>query len=258
MFRNSQIHKKIMAEKNERPWVGKMQPFEIINGVYYVGTYQACCYLIDTGDGLIMIDPGYNNTAYLVVNSIYKLGFKPEDIKYIICSHWHGDHAEAVNSFKDLSGAKTVIGRFDFEKAKKYFDADITLADGDTLSLGNITIKFMETPGHTKGTLSFFFDVVEDGKTYRVGQFGGAGANTLVKEYYDFDGAVEAYYNSLARLKEQKVDVFIGNHCWNNGTYEKMQKKLKSNDNPFVDDKIWGEFLDFCKTRLDEIVKEGK
>ena len=247
-----------MTQKDACPWVGKMQPFEIINGVYYVGTYQACCYLIDTGDGLIMIDPGYYNTAYLVLDSIYKLGFKPEQIKYIICSHWHGDHAEAVNCFKDLSGAKTVIGRFDEEKAKRYFDADITIADGDTLSLGNITIKFIETPGHTKGTLSFFFDVVDGGKTYCVGQFGGAGRNTLVKEKYDFEGAVEAYYDSIAKLKEKKVDVFIGNHCWNNNTYEKSQIKLTSKENPFIDGEVWGQFLDYCKENLDQIVKEGR
>ncbi len=254
----STYHKDVMSLKNEKPWVGKMKPFKIINQVYYVGTYQACCYLIDTGDGLIMVDPGYNNTTYLVLNSIYELGFKPTDIKYIIATHWHGDHAEAVEAFADLSGAKTLIGKEDAIKAEQYFKADILVSDGDKLSLGNITIEFLETPGHTKGTLSFFFNVTDGDKTYRVGQFGGAGANTLVKDKYDFDGCVEAYKSSLSRLMNQKVDVFIGNHCWNNNTKEKSDLIGKTEQNPFIDSEIWCKFLSFCENRVNEIIEQGK
>ena len=82
--------------KFDQVYEGRIEPFRIIGNVYFVGTFQASSHLIDTGDGLILIDTGYSNTLYLVLRSIYKLGFKPEDIKYIVHTHWHWDHTEAT------------------------------------------------------------------------------------------------------------------------------------------------------------------
>lgn len=238
------------------PWDGKIEPFRIVGNVYFVGTFQASCHLIDTGEGLILIDSGYSNTLYLVVRSIYELGFKLKDVKYIINTHWHHDHTEATRAIVDLTGAKTLIGRYDAEKAKKYFDPDILISEGDVLTLGNVTISFMETPGHTKGTISFFFETEDNGKIYRVGMFGGAGANTLAQGYFDYDGCREEYRSSLHRLQNEKVDVFIGNHVWNNDTAAKGEVLLKTGENQFVDQNLWHEFLDFCEKRLEEIISK--
>ena len=240
--------------KLENPWEGKMEPFKIKGNVYYVGTFQASCHLIDTGAGLILIDPGYANTLYLVIRSICKLGFQPEDIKYIINTHWHWDHTEATAAMADLSGAKTLIGRHDEERAKQYFTPDILIEDGDTLELGNTKISFMETPGHTKGTISFFFETEEDGRTYRVGMFGGAGANTMVRGKFDYEGCREGYRASLHRLQKEKVDVFIGNHTWNNDTFEKGKLLLETGENTFFDPELWHKFLTFCEERLDNVI----
>ena len=242
--------------KITNPWEGKMQPFKIVGNVYFVGSFQASCHLIDTGDGLILIDTGYSNALYLVVRSIYELGFNPKDIKYIINTHWHWDHTEATAAMVDLSGAKTLIGCDDAEKARRYFTPDILIKDGDTLSLGNTTISFMETPGHTKGTISIFFNTEDDGKVYRVGMFGGAGANTLAQGQFDYDGCREDYRNSLHRLQKEKVDVFIGNHVWNNDTAVKGKLLLKTGENKFIDGNLWHEFLDFCEKRLDEVISK--
>lgn len=248
-----------MYERREilKPWEGKIEPFKIIGNVYFAGTYQASCHIIDTGEGLILIDPGYENAFYLVIDSIYKLGFRPTDIKYIINTHWHWDHTEATAALANLSGAKTLLGREDEENAKRYFIPDILLKDGDTLSLGNTTISFMETPGHTKGTISFFFDTREGDTTYRVGMFGGAGANTLRKDTFEFDGCREAYYASLERLQKEKVDVFIGNHVWNNDTFTKGKLLMETGENQFLDGSLWNKFLTHCKKRLDNVIAEG-
>ena len=248
-----------MHERREilKPWEGKIEPFKIIGNVYFAGTYQASCHIIDTGEGLILIDPGYENAFYLVIDSIYKLGFRPTDIKYIINTHWHWDHTEATAALADLSGAKTLLGREDEENAKRYFIPDILLKDGDTLSLGNATISFMETPGHTKGTISFFFDTREGDAAYRVGMFGGAGANTLRKDTFEFDGCREAYYASLERLQKEKVDVFIGNHVWNNDTFTKGKLLMETGENQFLDGSLWNKFLTHCKKRLDNVIAEG-
>ncbi len=242
--------------KIKNPWEGKMEPFKIIGNVYYIGTYQASCHLIDTGDGLIVIDPGYSNTLYLVVRSIYELGFNPKDIKYIINTHWHDDHTGATRAMVDLSGAKTLIGHRDEEKSKKYFDPDILIKDGDTLSLGNTTISFIETPGHTRGTISFFFNTEDNQKTYRVGMFGGAGANTMAQGCFDYDGCREDYRRSLHRLQKEHVDVFIGNHVWNNDTDVKGKLLLETGENKFIDQNLFHQFLDFCEKRLDEVISK--
>ncbi len=238
----------------KNPWEGKLQPFKIIGNVFFVGTFQSSCHLIDTGEGLILIDPGYANALYLVIRSIYELGFNPKDIKYIINTHWHWDHAEATAAMVDLSGAKTLIGRDDAENAKRYFTPDILIQDGDTLTLGNTTVSFMETPGHTKGTVSFFFNTEDSGKTYRVGMFGGAGANTLAQGNFDYDGCREDYRKSVHRLQKEEVDVFIGNHVWNNDTAVKGELLLKTGENKFIDKNLWHTFLTFCEKRLDEVI----
>lgn len=242
----------------ENPWDGKMEPFKIVGNVYFVGTFQASSHLIDTGEGLILIDTGYADCCYLVVRSIYELGFRPSDIKYIIHTHWHGDHTEATRAVVDLSGAKTLIGCEDAKKVGQYFTPDILVHDGDTLSLGNTTVSFMETPGHTKGTISFFFDTEEDGKHYRVGMFGGAGVNTLTQGAFDYDGCREDYRNSLHRLQKEQVDVFIGNHVWNNDTAVKGELLLKTGKNTFLDPGLWHQFLDFCEKRLDKLIAKER
>ena len=98
----------------KNPWDGRMEPFRIIGNVYFAGVFQASTHIIDTKDGLILIDPGYSNSLYLVIDSIHRLGFDPRDIKYIVNTHWHYDHAEATAALADLSGAKTLIGREEF------------------------------------------------------------------------------------------------------------------------------------------------
>ena len=249
-----------MFERREyiKPWEGKIDPFKIIGNVYFAGTFQASCHIIDTGDGLILIDPGYSDSFYLVVRSIYKLGFNPKDIKYIINTHWHGDHTEATMALVDLSDAKTIIGKDDGDMVvrNRLFVPDIRVKDGDTLTLGNTEILFLETPGHTKGTISFFFNTEDNGKTYRVGMFGGAGANTMVPERFEFSNCREAYRNSLHRLQKENVDVFIGNHVWNNDTFNKSKILKETGENKFIDKDLWHTFLDFCEKRLDDVISK--
>ena len=123
------------------------------------------------------------------------------------------------------------------------------------IKLGNTEIEVMETPGHTEGTISLFFKTIDNGITYNVGTFGGAGANTLAKGAFDYDNCRADYKNSLNRLRQKQVDVFIGNHVWNNQTDEKGKLLLTTGENKFIDGKIWHEFLDHCERRLDDVIK---
>ena len=201
-----------------------------------------------------VIKTGYEDTLFLLIDSIYKLGFSPRDIKYIIHTHWHWDHTEATAALAHLTGAKTFIGEKDAGSVRRYFEPDVILYDGDTISLGDTEIEVMETPGHTRGTISLFFKTEENGVTYNVGTFGGAGANTLAKGKFDYDGCRSDYLESLSKLRKRKVDVFIGNHVWNNDTEGKGKILRETGENKFIDPSLWGKFLDFCEKRLYETI----
>lgn len=246
----------MMREKRELPPKSEriIEPFRMFGNVYFVGTYAESSHVIDTGEGLIMIDTGSPENLTVILAGLEKLGFAPADVKYIINSHWHWDHTESTRAMADLSGAKTLIGREDYEKAKRYFDADIIISEGDTLTLGNTTVEFIETPGHTKGTLSFFFNAEENGRTVRAGMFGGAGVNTLHQGKFDYEGCREDYRKSVNRLLGEKVELFLGNHSWNNHTYEKWLDLCEFGENHFVGEKAWTRFLESCLRKLDETI----
>ena len=156
-----------------------MKPFQLAGKIYFVGTYKASSHLIDTGDGLILIDTGYKD---VIVESVGKLGFDIRDIKYILHSHGHHDHTNGTPQILALTGAETFFG----EGSEKYITGrtpDHFYQDGQVISLGNTNILCVATPGHTEGTFSFFFNVVIDGKNYRAGMFCGAGTSQLKKVF---------------------------------------------------------------------------
>lgn len=243
-------------KKIDKPWDGYMTPFRLIGNVYFVGTFQASAHLIDTGDGLVLIDTGYENTFYLVIDAIHRLGFDPKDVKYIINTHWHWDHTEGSAALAAMSGAKNIIGRHDAENAKRYFKPDILVEDGDTLTLGSTTFTFLETPGHTRGTISVFFDVNEGENSYRVGMFGGAGTNTLVPEAFDYPDCRADFFASIERLRREHVDVMLGNHTWNNDTLGKYRQMATAAKNPFIDPTLWEKYLDNRRARAEACIKK--
>ena len=122
------------------------------------------------------------------------------------------------------------------------------------MSLGNTNIKIMHTPGHTKGTVSFTFETTVDGNPLTCGMHGGAGANSLVKSYATYyDGCRDDYIRSCERLLGVHVDVFIGNHVWNNDTYEKYLEMQRTGKNPFVDSAEWVKFINHCINRCNSL-----
>ncbi len=247
-----------------------IKPSKMIGNLYFVGVYNASTHIIDTGDGLILIDPGYFENLHLIVHNIWEIGFNPKDIKIILISHAHLDHMDATRELAELTGAKTYISEKElpllngeiFHYPIRTFTPDVLVKDGDKISLGNTTIKCLLTPGHTDGTLSFFFDVVDGEKTYRAGMFGGAGSNTLVTEFLlknnlPFD-CREKYFKSIERLMQEHVDVFVGNHVSNNNTDKKLALLKTSTKNPFINPNEWVEFLNQRKEKLINIINENR
>ncbi len=258
------------------PWTQYMEPFKIKGNLYFVGCYAASSHLIKTSEGLILIDTGYPQNLYMVIDSVYKLGFSPYDIKYIIHSHGHYDHLGGTRALVELTGAKTFIGRGDedyangkldltwaVELGEKYYEAfepDVIMDDGDKICLGETEIEIVSTPGHTPGTVSLFFEVSENGKTYKVAMHGGVGINSMEKGFLEkynlsFD-CREKFIEGIDKVIDREVDIFIGNHTWNNATKEKYQRIIDGDEDAFVDPGEWKRFLTKTKENALQVFKD--
>ena len=94
-------------------WGEYIKPEKIFGNLYFIGIRAVCTHLIDTGEGLIIIDPGYRESLHIIIHNIWELGFNPMLIKYIVASHAHFDHMDSVNDLAEMTGAKTFIGKDD-------------------------------------------------------------------------------------------------------------------------------------------------
>ncbi len=250
-----------------RPWKYRIEPFQIAGNLFYVGNSDVSSHLIDTGEGLILLDTAFPQTVYLLLESIRRLGFDPDDIRYILHCHGHYDHFGGTKALVELTGAKTALGKEDIiilterpelSWAPEYgvpfheaFSVDMPLADGQKINMGNTEIECVHCPGHTPGSMSFFFHVYEKNRAYAVGMHGGPGLNTLTKEYLDKYGlsrdARETYLKSLEKLCKRDIDIFIGAHPAQNDTLGK-RSRMSLSENPFIDRQSWPLFLGELKS----------
>lgn len=254
-----------------------MDPFHICGGLYYIGDDDVCAYLLDTGDGLILIDTNWPTAQALLIHSIWSLGFDPRNVKMILHSHGHFDHFGCTNFIKAISGAKTYLGWKDAKMFREQpelalcddsepyasaqlFTPDHELHDGDVVRLGNVEIACVETPGHTEGTMSYFFNLTEDGKSYRVGLFGGVGRNTMRKSFYEqynVSGYREMFAGSIARMRQETVDIALGTHTVQASFLKNREALLTGAEkNPFIAPDQWTAFLDHMEWKLNQLLED--
>lgn len=252
-------------------------PFRICENLYFVGNKSVGAHLIDTGEGLILIDTTYPTTVALLIQSIWELGFNPKDIRYILHTHGHFDHFGGTAFIKALSGAKACLAEGDSKMFRekpelalisysKYsylelFDPDIIMKDGDTITLGTTTIHIATTPGHSDGVISFFTDIEEHGRMLTVGMHGGAGMNTLCRPFMEQFGnwhCREDFLKGIEKVYEKHVDIMLGNHTGHNHTLEKHQFMLENpeRENPFIDPSEWKRYLDSIKEKFRIMLEE--
>ena len=262
----------------KKTWEGSFEPLRIFGNLYFVGTPPASVHIVDTGEGLIMFDTGYQQSLYMVIDNIYRVGLDPHDVKYILLTHGHIDHFGAARALKELTGASLVLGKEDLLYAtgelelsyakelgmefNETFTPDILLNDGDTIRLGNTIVTAVATPGHTPGAMSYFFNVTDGRETYRAGLHGGMGINTLCKEFldkYDLPYTLrEDFVNSMLRLNEEHVDIFLGNHMQHNHTERKAELIKSGNKLAFVDPSEWQPYNLWCIENLEKMIKKEK
>ena len=108
---------RLLCDKTTKYWINQeeryIEPFQIFGNLYYVGDTWVCVHIVDTGAGLLMLDAGNCGNTALLIESIWEMGFRPEDVKWIILSHGHADHFGAVGFFRRMYGTKIYMGEPD-------------------------------------------------------------------------------------------------------------------------------------------------
>ncbi len=215
------------ATAEQREWNRPVEPFKIIGNIWYVGASDITSFLITTPEGHILIDGGFVETAPQILANIEKLGFRSEDVKFLLNSHAHFDHAGGLAELEKVTGARMVAsaedaiqlergGKGDFafgdEATFPPVAVDRVIADGDTVELGGTTLVAHLTPGHTQGCTTW---------TMRVGPAPGLAVVFLcsvsVPGYQLVDnprwpGIVEAYESTFEKLEALPCDVFLAAH----------------------------------------------
>ena len=246
----------LAAPKDPPSWTAPQAPFRIAGDLYEVGSQGISAFLLKTRDGLILLDAGMPGYPPELLKNVATLGFKPTDVKIIVASHAHFDHAGGLAAVKKATGAKLAVMDADVHwdetgtypaRADHEFDfapvkVDRVLHDGDTVSLGGETLTAHKTAGHTPGCTTWTFPVVEAGKTYTVMYQCSlsVAANHLVGPQITHPGIVADYRRTFAALKGMKADIFLAPHPEQFGLAEKRAKmappsKGQGAPNPFID-----------------------
>ena len=222
-------------------WNQPFQPFQLIGNIYYVGAKGVSAFLITTPAGSVLLDGGLPETAPQIAKNITDLGFRLGDVKYLLNSHAHFDHAGGLAELKRLSGAMMVASDRDAPALRSGSQdmpavvVDRVIRDGETLRLGDTTLTALVTPGHTKGCTTWTMTTTESGRVYSVIFYCSTSVVDRLVGNTQYPEIVADYERTFSRLRTLSSDVFLGPHP----TFFDMEtKRKKMNDgapNPFVD-----------------------
>jgi metallo-beta-lactamase class B len=237
-------------------WYAPQDPFRVYGNTYYVGTGGISAVLITSPAGHILVDAGGPEAVDQVAAHIRKLGFRVEDIRIILNSHVHFDHAGAIPGLQKLSGATVlaspasarVLESGQPDQADAQFPNLAPIApvahtrivrDGETIRLGPLAVTAHFTPGHSRGGTSWTWQANEDGRAVNVVYADSVTA--LAAEGRRFSGnplypeAQADVERSIATIEALPCDVFISAHPEAGGLWERKARQPALGDAAFID-----------------------
>jgi len=251
-------------------------PFRIIGNIYYVGASDVTSFLIVTPSGDVLLDGGFAQTAPQIEGNIVKLGFKLSDVKILLNSHAHLDHAGGLAELKKRTGAQFVAMQGDAQLLANGGHGDFYFGDRlkfpavrpgrvihdlDTVTLGGVTLTAHLTAGHTRGCTTWTMNTQENGKTLHVVFIGSmsvlSGYRLSGKESYP--GIGSDYAKSFRVLKSLPCDVFLASH----GSFFNLNSKRAALakhpvENPFIDPAGYRAYVERAEQSYnDELRREG-
>lgn len=226
-----------MAADQAREWLAPLTPQKIFGSSYLVGFKGLSVALIDTGAGLILIDGALPQAAPSILANIRRLGFDPKDIRYILSTEPHFDHAGGIAALARDTGATVVAsargaeglraGRHAVDDPQAGYGGSWPavrqvriIRDGERLTLGNLSITAHSTPGHTMGSMSWSWPACE-GRQCKAIVFASS-LNPVAAPGYSYTARssapiVRGFETSYRRMNAMKCDILISAHPDNTG-----------------------------------------
>jgi metallo-beta-lactamase class B len=234
-------------------WDAPHKPFQIYGNTYYVGTDGISAVLITSPKGHILIDGATEKGGKIIADNIKTLGFKMKDVKYILNSHAHHDHAGGISSLQKLSGATVLAGAAgakalstgktapedpQFGSLDDMAPAAKTRAvkEGEVVKLGPLAVTAHLTPGHTPGGSSWSWQVCEAGQC-RNFVFGDS-LSAVSSDSYKFTAhpeVVSSLEGSIAKVEALPCDVLITAHPEVNDLFGRNERAAKEGVAAYVD-----------------------
>jgi metallo-beta-lactamase class B len=226
---------------NDSSWIAPQKPFRVYGNTLYVGPRGLGVFLITARTGDVLIDGGVPADAQLIEANIRSLGINLRDIKWILNSHAHCDHAGGIAQLAHDIGAQVIAnaadtsllargGRDDPQYADRLayppVHATRAVTDGESLHLGDLVLTSHATPGHTKGNTTWSWKSCEGKRCLNVVDIGSLSAPSYnlidSPKYPDIVGDFERSFAMVAALP---CDIALSQHPGVVHFWERMDKR---------------------------------
>jgi metallo-beta-lactamase class B len=254
-------------------WNEPAAPMKVVGPIYFVGTRGLCSWLITTPEGHVLIDSGMPPSGPMIEASIRALGFKPEDIKFLLAGHAHIDHVGGHAYLKKISGAQVVMldrevdlmqsgGKTDFHYGafpQLSFEpvmVDRVVKHGEKIVLGGMTLTALHTPGHTRGSTTWVTNVTDGGKRISVAFPEGTNVNPgyrLIKNP-SYPGIADDYRRKFGILTSLKPDIWLSPHAEVIGLDAKRARAAKEGARVWIDPEGYRKWLADQRQKFDALV----
>ncbi|EHA4057300.1 HARLDQ motif MBL-fold protein [Salmonella enterica subsp. enterica serovar Typhimurium] len=246
-----------------KAWAKPIKPFQITEGVWYVGTKNLSSILLTTPAGHILIDAGLDESAPQIKANIEAAGFRLTDVRYLLNSHARLDQAGGMARLKAWSGAQLVASQPNADQMARGGRQDFALGDAlpfppvttdkiihhqESIILGGITVTALFTPGHLPGSTSWRV-TLRNGKTLIYADSLATPDYLLInnKNYPDLVTDIQSSFKTLAA---QHVDIFIANKGDRFGPLEKRQQLRNGDTQAFFDSNGLQQYVERSRQRF--------
>jgi metallo-beta-lactamase class B len=253
-------------------WSDSAPPSHVYGNVYMVGTCGITALLITTPKGHFLIDGATDEAAEGIAANIRKLGFDPKDVRYLLGTHEHLDHAGGLAKLKAISGAKFAVreaARLGMETglplandpqhglhpAFPGIKAELIVEDGQTLRIGKQTLTVIATPGHTPGGTSYTWKSCENGSCRRIVYADSLNAVSAdAYRFSDHPDYVAILRRSMAKIEAiGDCDIMISPHPFQSEFFDRL-----AGEKPLVDPAMCKKYVSAARKRLDDrLAKEA-
>ena len=221
-------HPQLRAYTVDASWLQPMAPLQIADHTWQIGTQDLTALLVQTADGAVLLDGGMPQMAGHLISNMKVRGVAPQDLRLILLSHAHADHAGPVAELKRRTGAKVAANAesavllarggsddLHFGDGITYppASADRIVMDGEVITVGGIAFTAHFMPGHTPGSTAWTWTDTREGKPVRI-----AYADSLSAPGYQLQGnpryphLIEDYRHRLATVRALPCDVLLTPH----------------------------------------------